>query len=135
MIRESSEAWITNNYIQYVKIDCGLIDSRKQVSPMFCVIVVHLFSMVSFFDSTCPIRSGVGAIDNPDHSGQVFEKYDISKVSEKISRTAFRYRAVSVKPNHSCIEIKNREFILSKFRFYETIRNFPAHLFHMFSKP
>ena len=33
-------------------------------------IVVHLFSMVSFFASTCPIRSGVGTLDNPDQSGQ-----------------------------------------------------------------
>ena len=39
--------------------------------------------MVSFFASTCPIRSGVGAIDNPDHSGQFFEQYDISEVPEK----------------------------------------------------
>ena len=46
--------------------------------------VVHLFSMVSFFASTCPTRSGVGAIDNPDQSGQVFEQYDVSEVPEKI---------------------------------------------------
>ena len=39
--------------------------------------------MVSFFASTCPIRSGVGAIDNPDQPGQVFEQYDISEVPEK----------------------------------------------------
>ena len=45
--------------------------------------MVHLFSMVSFFASTCPIRSGVGAIDNPDQSGQVFEQYDVSEVPEK----------------------------------------------------
>ena len=45
-------------------------------------IVIQLFSMVSFFASTCPIRSGVGAIDNPDHSGQVFEQYDTSEVPE-----------------------------------------------------
>ena len=45
--------------------------------------MVHLFSMVSFFASTRPIRSGIGAIDNPDHSGQVFEQYDISEVPEK----------------------------------------------------
>ena len=46
-------------------------------------IVVHPFSMGSFFASTCPMRSGVGAIDNPDQSGQVFEQYDISEVPEK----------------------------------------------------
>ena len=46
-------------------------------------IVVHLFSMVSFFASTCPIWSGVGAIIGPDQSGQVFEQYDISEVPEK----------------------------------------------------
>ena len=45
--------------------------------------MVHLFSMVSFFASTCPIRSGVGAIDNPDQLGQVFEQYDISEVPDK----------------------------------------------------
>ena len=46
--------------------------------------MIYLFSMVSFFASTCPIRSGVGAIDNPDQSGQVFEQYDVSEVPEKI---------------------------------------------------
>ena len=30
------------------------------------VIVIHLFSMISFFVSKCPNRSGAGAIDNPD---------------------------------------------------------------------
>ena len=45
--------------------------------------MTDLFSMVSFFASTRAIRSGVGAIDNPDHSGQVFEQYDISEVPEK----------------------------------------------------
>ena len=45
--------------------------------------MVHLFSMVSFFASTCPIRSGVAAIDNPDQYGQVFEQYDVSEVPEK----------------------------------------------------
>ena len=44
--------------------------------------MVHLFSMVSFFASTCPIRSGVAAIDNPDQYGQVFEQYDVSEVPE-----------------------------------------------------
>ena len=57
-------------------------------------IVVYLVSMVSFFASTCPIRSGVGAIDNPDQPGQVFEQYDISEVPEKISRTTFRWLVV-----------------------------------------
>ena len=46
-------------------------------------IVVHLFSMVSFFASTRPIRLGVGAIDNPDQSGRVFQQHDISEVPEK----------------------------------------------------
>ena len=46
--------------------------------------MVHPFSMVSFFASTCPIRSGVGANDNPDQFGQVFEQYNISEVPEKI---------------------------------------------------
>ena len=46
--------------------------------------MVHLFSMVSFFASTRPIRLGVGAIDNPDQSGRVFQQHDISEVPEKI---------------------------------------------------
>ena len=45
--------------------------------------MIYLFSMVSFFASTCPIRSKVGAIDNPDQSGQVFEQCDVSEVPEK----------------------------------------------------
>ena len=36
-------------------------------------IVTHLFSMVSFFASTRQITSGVGVIDNPDRSGQLFQ--------------------------------------------------------------
>ena len=40
-------------------------------------IVFHLFSMVSFFASTRPIRSGVGAIDDPEQSRQVFGQHDI----------------------------------------------------------
>ena len=41
----------------------------------------HLFSMVSFFANinTCSNRSGVGAIDNPDQSEQVFDKYNIAE--------------------------------------------------------
>ena len=46
--------------------------------------MTHLFSIVSFFASTRPIRSGVGAIDNPDQFAQVFEQYDISEVLERI---------------------------------------------------
>ena len=47
--------------------------------------MVHLFSkMVSFFASTCRIWLAVGANDNTDQSGQLFEQYDISKVPEKI---------------------------------------------------
>ena len=56
--------------------------------------MVHLFSMVSFFASTCPIRSGVAAIDNPDQSGQVFEQYDVSEVLEKFSCTTFPWLVV-----------------------------------------
>ena len=56
--------------------------------------MVHLFSMVPFFASTCPIRSGAGANDNPDQSGQVFEQYDISEVPEKNSQTSFRWLVV-----------------------------------------
>ena len=56
--------------------------------------MIYLFSMVSFFASTCPIRSGVGAIDNLDQSGQVFEQYDVSEVPEIFSRTTFRWLVI-----------------------------------------
>ena len=38
--------------------------------------------MVSFFASTCPIRSGVGAIDNPDRFEQAFVQYYIPEDPE-----------------------------------------------------
>ena len=37
--------------------------------------------MVNIFAYTCPNRSGVGAINNPDRSEQVFDAYYISEVS------------------------------------------------------
>ena len=40
--------------------------------------------MVNIFAYTCPNRSGVGAINNPDRSEQVFDAYYISEVSKKI---------------------------------------------------
>ena len=40
--------------------------------------------MVSFFASTCPNRSGVGAIDNPDRCEQVVDQYYIPEDPEKI---------------------------------------------------
>ena len=40
--------------------------------------------MVNIFAYTCPNRSGVGAIDNPDRFEQVFDTYYIHMVSEKI---------------------------------------------------
>ena len=40
--------------------------------------------MVSFFTCTTPIRSRVGAIDNPDLSEQVFDQYNIPEDLEKI---------------------------------------------------
>ena len=46
--------------------------------------MVHLFSMVSFFAYTRPIRLGVGAIDNPDQFKQVFDPCYILEVPEKI---------------------------------------------------
>ena len=39
--------------------------------------------MVNIFAYTCPNRSGVGAINNPDRSEQVFDVYYISEVSKK----------------------------------------------------
>ena len=43
-----------------------------------------LSSLTPFVASTCLIRSGVGAIDSPDQSRQVFDQYDPSEVPEKI---------------------------------------------------
>ena len=40
--------------------------------------------MVNIFAYMCPNRSGVGAINNPDRSEQVFDAYYISEVSKKI---------------------------------------------------
>ena len=53
--------------------------------------VIHLSSIVPFFASTRPIRSGVGATDGPeigpDESGQVFEtillKLNLNKLKNK----------------------------------------------------
>ena len=52
-------------------------------------IVVHPFSMVSFFTRTPPNRSRVGAIDNPDLSEQVFDQYNIPEDLEKIFTNDF----------------------------------------------
>ena len=52
-------------------------------------IVVHLFSIVSFFTCTRPNRSRVGAIDNPDLSEQVSNQYNIPKDPEKIFTNDF----------------------------------------------
>ena len=38
--------------------------------------------MVNIFAYTCPNRSGIGAIDNPDQFEQVFDAYYISEVSK-----------------------------------------------------
>ena len=40
--------------------------------------------MINIFACTCPNRSGVGAIDNPDRFEQVFDTYYIPEASEKI---------------------------------------------------
>ena len=47
--------------------------------------------MVNIFAYTCPNRSGVGAINNPDRSEQVFDAYYISEVSKKNSWATFRW--------------------------------------------
>ena len=39
--------------------------------------------MINIFACTCPNRSGVGAIDNPDRFEQVFDTYYIPETSEK----------------------------------------------------
>ena len=40
--------------------------------------------MINIFACTCPNRSGVGSIDNPDRFEQVFNPYYILEVPEKI---------------------------------------------------
>ena len=40
--------------------------------------------MINIFACTCPDRSVVGAIDNPDRFEQVFDPYYILEVPEKI---------------------------------------------------
>ena len=40
--------------------------------------------MNNIFGCTCPNRSEVGAIDNPDQFEQVFDTYYIPETSEKI---------------------------------------------------
>ena len=42
------------------------------------------FKMINIFACTCPNRSGVGAIDNPDRFEQVFDTYYLPETSEKI---------------------------------------------------
>ena len=65
----------------------GLEDNRNAYVRFFRgtsgAIVIHCFSIVSFFACTCPNRSGVGAIDNHDLFEDVFEQYDIPKAHEK----------------------------------------------------
>ena len=46
-------------------------------------IVVHPFSMVSFFTRTTPNRSRVGAIDKSDRPEQAFDQYNIPEDPEK----------------------------------------------------
>ena len=52
-------------------------------------IVVHLFSIVSFFTCTRPNRSRNGAIDNLDLSQQVSNQYNIPEDTEKIFTNDF----------------------------------------------
>ena len=60
-------------------VECTVRKARKSGNCAFFLggcggYVIHLFSMVSFFACTCPNRSGVGAIDNPDWFEQVFHQ-------------------------------------------------------------
>ena len=41
-----------------------------------------IFKMINIFACTCPNRSGVGAIDNPDRFEQVFVQYYIPEDPE-----------------------------------------------------
>ena len=63
-------------------------------SGSFRDIGLLLSSLTSFVASTRLIRSGVGAIDIPDQSCQMFDQYDPSEVPEKISRATFRWLVV-----------------------------------------
>ena len=45
--------------------------------------------MINILACTCPNRSGVGAIDNPDRFEQVFNPYYILEVPEKIHARHF----------------------------------------------
>ena len=56
-------------------------------------MVLHS-SLSLFVASTRLIRSGVGAIDSPDQSRQLFDQYDPSEVPEKFSRATFRFFVV-----------------------------------------
>ena len=42
------------------------------------------FKLINIFACTCPNRSGVGAIDNPDRLEQTFATFYIPEPSEKI---------------------------------------------------
>ena len=72
------------------------------VSQQMCVffrgtfryIGLLLSSVTSFVASTRLIRSGVGAIDSPDQSRQLFDQYDPSEVPENFSRATFRWLVV-----------------------------------------
>ena len=54
------------------------------------IVVLHS-ALSSFVAYTHLIRSGVGAVDSPDHGRQGFQKYDKSKVLEKKSWATLRF--------------------------------------------
>ena len=51
--------------------------------------MVLISSLSSFVACTCLFRSGVGAIDSPNQSGQGFDQYDTFEVFEKVFEATF----------------------------------------------
>ena len=73
-----------------------------------------LSSLTWFVASTRLIRSGVGAIDSPDPSRQLFDQYDPSEVPEKFSRATFRWLVVKKWPIFGIF----KQLYISNFAYY-----------------
>ena len=72
---------------------CGLVSLKIKIwefSFLGGVLCGPFFKMINIFACTCPNRSGVGAIDNPDRFEQLFDTHYIPETSEKIFMT-FRW--------------------------------------------
>ena len=81
----SSLNWATGNFHRCEQSKVHLIFQTACGRPPEGLRTGGAFKkMVNIFAYTCPNRSGVGAINNPDRSEQVFDAYYISEVSKKI---------------------------------------------------